>query len=320
MKLFYWKSPSGNFGDDLNLWLWDNLLPGWQEWDRARWLIGVGTILNRKLLPPVGPRLVIGSGVGFGTVPQLAPPNAWDVRCVRGPRTARALGLPEDTGIIDPAVMTARLSEFLEVELTNRALYIPHCHSDVDPDYDWPSICAQADLLYLSPRGDSREVTRMIAGARLVISESMHGAIVADAFRVPWRAVSLVSNFNEFKWRDWTESLSMDIEIVPLSRPLRQARRLVQGVRRRLSSTRDRERFTTSQAGYNRLGSNCSSLLPRNVAVSALQSVQQKLVVRTLRRLAASEPYLSNPAILARRMDALQEKLDGIIKDYSGST
>jgi succinoglycan biosynthesis protein ExoV len=215
--------------------------------------------------------------------------------------------------------MTARLSEFLKVEPTGRALFIPHCHSDVDPDYDWPSICAQAGLLYLSPRGDSREVIRMIAGARLIISESMHGAIVADAFRVPWRAVSLVSNFNEFKWRDWTDSLSMDIEIVPLSRPLRQARRLVQSVRRRLSSTRDRERFTTSRAGYDRPGSNCSSSRPRNVAVSALQSVQGKLVVRTLRRLAASEPYLSKPTILARRMDALQEKLDGIIKDYGGS-
>jgi succinoglycan biosynthesis protein ExoV len=27
MKPFYWESDHGNFGDDLNLWLWDFLLP-----------------------------------------------------------------------------------------------------------------------------------------------------------------------------------------------------------------------------------------------------------------------------------------------------
>jgi succinoglycan biosynthesis protein ExoV len=28
MKLFYFKDPAGNFGDDLNLWLWPKVLPG----------------------------------------------------------------------------------------------------------------------------------------------------------------------------------------------------------------------------------------------------------------------------------------------------
>ena len=33
MKLHYFISKRGNFGDDLNSWIWDNLIPGWQEWD-----------------------------------------------------------------------------------------------------------------------------------------------------------------------------------------------------------------------------------------------------------------------------------------------
>ena len=31
MKPLYWESQYGNFGDDLNLWLWDFLLPGFRE-------------------------------------------------------------------------------------------------------------------------------------------------------------------------------------------------------------------------------------------------------------------------------------------------
>ena len=51
MKPYYWESQHGNFGDDLNLWLWDFLLPGFRDVHAETLLVGVGTVLNRVLLP-----------------------------------------------------------------------------------------------------------------------------------------------------------------------------------------------------------------------------------------------------------------------------
>jgi hypothetical protein len=35
-----------------------------------------------------------------------------------------------------------------------------------------------------------------------VLAQSLHAPIVADAFRVPWRALR-GSHFNALKWTDW---------------------------------------------------------------------------------------------------------------------
>jgi succinoglycan biosynthesis protein ExoV len=52
----------------------------------------------------------------------------------------------------------------------------------------------------------------------------MHGAITADAFRVPWVPVRFATNFYEEKWRDFLESMNIvpDIEILPVMYQYRQ--------------------------------------------------------------------------------------------------
>jgi succinoglycan biosynthesis protein ExoV len=52
MHPYHWASHHGNFGDDLNLWLWDYLLPGFRDVHADTMLVGVGTVLNPVLLPP----------------------------------------------------------------------------------------------------------------------------------------------------------------------------------------------------------------------------------------------------------------------------
>ena len=71
MKPYHWPSHHGNFGDDLNLWLWDALLPGLREVREETLLVGVGTVLNPTLLPSAVHKLVIGSGYGY--VPAVLP-------------------------------------------------------------------------------------------------------------------------------------------------------------------------------------------------------------------------------------------------------
>ncbi|MFT4160516.1 polysaccharide pyruvyl transferase family protein, partial [Shinella sp.] len=208
MKPYYWESQHGNFGDDLNLWLWDFLLPGFREAHEDVLLVGVGTVLNSALLPKEGRKLVLGSGFGYGTLPDMRDRDLWDVRCVRGPLTAGKVGVPEELGIVDPAVLVTDMPEFANQPKRHKCAFVPHWESAVAGL--WPVVCATAGIHYIDPRGEAKDVIGEIAACELIIAESMHGAILADAFRVPWVAVSTSANINGFKWRDWAATVGVD--------------------------------------------------------------------------------------------------------------
>ncbi|GGB07545.1 succinoglycan biosynthesis protein exov [Brucella endophytica] len=205
MRLFHWESSHGNFGDDLNLWLWDFLLPGVREVHDEVLLVGVGTVLNTALLPHNVRKLVIGSGYGYDTPPDTSDPNEWDIHAVRGPKTAAKLGLDPKLGIVDPAVMVTEMPEFRNLPKKNKAIFIPHWESALGGI--WDSVCENVGLTFVDPCGEAKSVIREIAQSELVVAESMHAAILADAFRVPWIAVSTSGNINSFKWNDWAQSV-----------------------------------------------------------------------------------------------------------------
>ena len=208
MKPYYWESQHGNFGDDLNLWLWDFLLPGFREVHRDVLLVGVGTVLNSALLPKEGRKLVLGSGFGYGSPPDMRDRDLWDIRCVRGPLTAEKVGVREELGIVDPAVMVADMPDFTGQPKRYKRAFVPHWESAVAGL--WPAVCKAAGLDYIDPRGEAKAVIRKIAQSELIVAESMHGAILADAFRVPWVAVTTSANINSFKWRDWAATLGVE--------------------------------------------------------------------------------------------------------------
>ncbi|EUB97757.1 polysaccharide pyruvyl transferase [Rhizobium sp. CF080] len=217
MKAYYWESHHGNFGDDLNLWLWDALLPGFRDVHPDTLLVGVGTVLNPILLPAGQKKLVIGSGYGYGTPPDVSDPSEWDIRAVRGPLTAAKLGLSPDKAITDPAAMIADMPEFRNLPKIHKKTFIPHWES---AEFGmWNAVCEPVGLTYLDPRGEAKSVIRHIAQSELIIAESMHGAILADAFRVPWVAVSSSRSINNFKWNDWAASVGTTYEprYVPVS-------------------------------------------------------------------------------------------------------
>ncbi len=207
MDPYYWESQHGNFGDDLNLWLWDFLIPGFRDVHAETLLVGVGTVLNRVLLPEGRHKLVLGSGFGYGTLPDMSDKNEWDIRCVRGPLTAQKVGIDPKLGIIDPAVMVAEMPEFKNLPKKHKKSFVPHWESAAAGI--WPVICGAVGLHYIDPRGDAKEVIRDIAQSELIVAESMHGAILADAFRVPWVAVTTSSSINSFKWSDWAQTVGV---------------------------------------------------------------------------------------------------------------
>ena len=173
--------------------------PGWRDWDNDTSLIGVGSLITTNLELPAGRKVVVGAGAGYGRTPVLGPD--WDVRFVRGPRTAASLELP---GVRrhhrHGGALRAPAALLRHAGTGRRPILVPHWMSDRDPRYDWPAMTAAAGVDYLSPRGPSTSVIASIAAAPLVLAKSLHAAVIADAFRVPWRPVrSDAGSFKLFK-------------------------------------------------------------------------------------------------------------------------
>jgi succinoglycan biosynthesis protein ExoV len=211
VQLHYYRDPRGNFGDDLNPWLWPRLLPRPPgECCGDALFVGVGTLLNDRL--PAAPRTVVfGTGAGYGPPPRVA--GEWRVYCVRGRRTAAALGLPERAAAGDAALLVRRLIEPAGAQ-EHPASFMPH-HRTAERA-DWRGLCEAAGVHYLDPAAPVGETLEAIRRSAVVVAEAMHAAVVADALRVPWVPVRTSAHVLEFKWQDWSESVAVPHQFEPL--------------------------------------------------------------------------------------------------------
>lgn len=202
MRIYYYHDSYGNFGDELNQWLWPRMLPrGFDSSDNAL-LLGIGTLI-REEVPSEPVKVVLGAGIGYGDLPRLD--ESWRFYAVRGPRTAAALGLPGDLSMTDAAA----LLNVLETRNSRQdgVGFMPHHLSR--GLFDWGRLCRRIGVTYLDPRAPVPRLLDTIKSLRLVLAEAMHGAIVADALRVPWIPVRAYPHINTFKWEDWTASLEL---------------------------------------------------------------------------------------------------------------
>lgn len=309
MTPFYWESAHGNFGDDLNLWLWDFLLPGFRDVADDVLLVGVGTVLNAALLPRVGRKLVIGSGFGYGEAPDTTGPD-WDVRALRGPLTAEKFGYDPAFGIVDPAVMVTDMQAFQDIPKTGGTVFVPHWESTIGGL--WPQLCSLAGMSYVDPCGEAKHVIRQIAGADLVIAESMHAAILADAFRVPWVAVSTSESINSFKWNDWAKSLG-----------LTYAPRRIALSSRAEAITKGARFWGVDYAGRSHEAPDGNVLFeesPKTGPSGRMRVLTKNLLgspaALGLWRAARSTPQLSDGAVLQASKDRLRTVLNEVRRDY----
>jgi len=213
MKLYYYQRRDGNsnFGDDLNSWLWSQLLPGFFDEDPTIAFIGIGTLLNH-LLPkrvPQAQRLVIfGTGAGYGN-PLTAVAHQWQIYCLRGRLSAQKLGLAEELAITDAALLVRRLFQPTS-QKTSRFAFMPHVHHATYAGTVLQDICTQVGLGYIDPRWSVKKVLTSISRTEVLLAEAMHGAIVADALRIPWIPVLTSPRILTFKWHDWCSSLKLE--------------------------------------------------------------------------------------------------------------
>jgi succinoglycan biosynthesis protein ExoV len=214
VQLLYFREHAlTNFGDDLNAWMWSELLPGMWDPSDDVWLCGIGTILNQEMIPPGRKWIVAGSGVGYGWPPEDFGGKSWRILGVRGPLTARVLGIDASYAVTDGAILLSALPEYAPLPQSERhgVVFMPHYQSL--PAGNWQQSSEAAGIEFLDPRVGSKAIVNRIRSAKLVLADAMHAAIVADTLRVPWIPLVTSPTINTFKWLDWT--LSMGLEYRP---------------------------------------------------------------------------------------------------------
>jgi len=286
LKLYYYRGR--NFGDALNPWLWPKFIPDLlDENDEQTTFVGIGTILDQKI-PERARTFVFGSGFGGRKRPSIT--ESWQFFCVRGPLTARALGLDPSVAVTDPAALLYAL-DLPRERKAHEASFMPHYRSEMR--YPWRLIAQRAGMHYISPSAPVDTVLRELGRTKCLITEAMHGAIVADVLRVPWIAVSAYSHINEFKWNDWCASLGLTYEAHRL-RPLRSPSWALS----RLQGPLPDSRVSTGM---------CRLLLS---SLGPLNRVSAAVNVRRLRDIAERvEPRLSDKSRLSEASFELQRRL-----------
>ena len=209
MQLKFFRGARPNFGDELNLWMWPRLLPEFLDDDPSVIFIGIGSVLG---LPydTAARKVVVGTGYVpqyHSIVPNLKGPD-WDVAFVRGPRTAHALGLDPKIALGDAAILmnSFRLHERRNPHLVG---FIPHFESMERGN--WSRVCDLAGITLIDPRNPVEHVMAQILDCKVIVCEAMHGAIVADAFRVPWVPVLPIDGVHRYKWFDWADAIDVDL-------------------------------------------------------------------------------------------------------------
>jgi len=204
MKVYYHRPAGGNVGDDMNAVLWRRILPQIDEIASPQWLIGAGTILDGRLNSFAGSKVVMGSGFRPGA--GGSAPNS-DVRfaAVRGLLTAQRCGFGPEMAVCDPGFLVNRLWPTQRTP-GERVAFIPHIYSEQYSNI--AAAAADAGFDVISPTLPLEEFLRRLASCPRAYCESLHGAIFADALRLPWARVRICSRHYEgrgvadFKWAD----------------------------------------------------------------------------------------------------------------------
>jgi succinoglycan biosynthesis protein ExoV len=294
MKMIYFKTTRPNFGDELNVWLWPRLLPGFLDDDESTLFLGIGSILYDSF-PRDSKKIVFGSGYGgYTSLPTID--ESWKFHFVRGRLTAGSLGIDPSLGLGDAAILLRSCVE-VRPQRKHAVSYMPHWESAANGE--WSEVCALAGMHYIDPCASVEQVLDDIMSSGLVITESMHGAIVSDALRIPWIPVAPILAEHRMKWLDWASAL--DLTISPLKLNVSNAFELS------LRMTRGNKRWT------GRIGKRARAL--RHVA----RNVFIHRAAEGLSRIAKTTPSLSEDRVIERAHETMVSKLEILRRDHANT-
>jgi hypothetical protein len=206
MNLYYYRGEKPNFGDDLNNWMWPRLMPDLWGPDNDNLFLGIGSIIF-DFFPKQTKKIVFGAGYGGYTKLPIVD-ESWKFYFVRGKHTAQSLNLDPALGIGDAAILIRSCITERPIK-RHRVSFMPHWESTLDGA--WKEACALASINYIDPTENVDHVIDEILSSDLILTEAMHGAIVSDALRVPWIAVTPIQQRHQMKWNDWASALDLTL-------------------------------------------------------------------------------------------------------------
>jgi succinoglycan biosynthesis protein ExoV len=341
MRTFYYRV-TANFGDHMNSWLWPRLMPELIEERSEDVLVGIGSLIKSDLGKVPGRKIIFGTGSGYGPMPVPEEVADWRIYCVRGPLTARLLKLPPEKAVGDAAWLVDRLPELrYQPGPREGTVFVPHWTTDVYAN--WRQPCADAGINYISPFLPGPTVLGAIAGAKLAIVESLHGAIMADYYRVPWIPVATDGRVLAYKWLDFCMSLDLpfrpirlpvsdlleralvgraeawsgDVEYLPEAHEAdyAQVRYATQrpATRRYRATIKLKELARPVRAG----GLSVAAALRATPPYRAAFGARSRQLADLLGRIAEQPAFLSDDAVRQRKLDQLSALLDQLRNDYA---
>jgi hypothetical protein len=221
-RVRYWTEdrPQRNFGDALSEWvLGEALVAPWVQADRYR-LIG-SAIADDIIRDDVAdcahspfPRIAFwGCGMRSATPVQPQLKTHCSFHGVRGPLTRDGLGLPAATVLGDPALLLPLLHP--AGPRHRQTLCVPH----INEPGDRAALCqaAGADRVVSPLVADRQGMQALIddlSGAGFVLCGSLHAAIVACAYDVPFAFWDTGFVDIPFKWQEFAASLGIEARFV----------------------------------------------------------------------------------------------------------
>lgn len=206
MRVSYYKSKRGNLGDDINSIIWPKLLPN----NTDTTILGIGTILypDSPHLQNLDSKVIFGSGVRkVGDLSNFKLKSNVDIQFVRGPLSSSILnGAPF---ITDPGLL---IKDLIESKVEKKGgCYIPYFASEDLFSYEGNGLDVVS--FKVNDSGDMIRVLNKLSTYKFIITESLHGAIFADALGIPWLKVNGFPEYYEskevhyFKWDDYNLSV-----------------------------------------------------------------------------------------------------------------
>ena len=154
----------------------------------------------------------------------------------------------------------------------------------------WAEAATAAGVTLIDPRDDPAAILAAIGDCRVVLSEAMHGVIVADAMRVPWVALRPLAPVHRAKWHDWADALELQVCFRPLA------------------ASSLPERLHTSPLAASRRGRRLLDRADRVLAAAGRRRFIEQ-AAQSLAEAAAAPPQLSAAAALDRCRTRMLERL-----------
>lgn len=208
MNIIYFKSDIGNFGDDLNPWLWHELLGEKSSYDKSLDFVGIGSILDSRI-ESNNRKVVFGSGVRDFNF-EISDISNVDIRFVRGPISSKVT----HSKYITDAAYALRLLPKKTYTKKYKISIVPYFRHY--KQFNWQLLEKITGIHVIDPTQHVEKVIEEINESQKILAAAMHGAILADIYRVPWMRVKFSKHgyesalTSELKWNDWFGSIELN--------------------------------------------------------------------------------------------------------------